>query len=139
MESRESTPFKAWLSTGTPSTGSSVFAATIPGRCAAPPAPAMITCRPRLSADSAYSTIHCGVRCADTIFVSCGTPNCVSVSAAWRIVSQSDLLPMMMPATGVIAELLSLRERVTRLSVVAAQRLRLDNLQALFEHAPQQR
>lgn len=30
--------------TGTPTTGSGVRAATIPGRCAAPPAPATITC-----------------------------------------------------------------------------------------------
>jgi hypothetical protein len=30
--------------TGTPITGSGVAAATMPGRCAAPPAPAMMTC-----------------------------------------------------------------------------------------------
>ena len=29
--------------TGTPNTGTSVFAAIMPGRCAAPPAPAIIT------------------------------------------------------------------------------------------------
>ena len=40
-------PFSAWLSTGTPSTGSAVIDAAMPGRCAAPPAPAMITLRPR--------------------------------------------------------------------------------------------
>ena len=33
--------------TGTPSTGSGVIEAAMPGRCAAPPAPAMITFRPR--------------------------------------------------------------------------------------------
>ena len=43
MESSESRPFKARLSTGTPRTGSVVNAAAIPGRCAAPPAPAMMT------------------------------------------------------------------------------------------------
>jgi hypothetical protein len=43
------------LSTGTPSTGSIVIAAAIPGRCAAPPAPAMIALRPRPCAERAYS------------------------------------------------------------------------------------
>ena len=37
IESSESTPLSAADSTGTPSTGRSVFAAVIPGRCAAPP------------------------------------------------------------------------------------------------------
>ncbi len=45
-------PDSAFDSTGTPSTGSCVFAAVMPGRCAAPPAPAMITRRPRTSADA---------------------------------------------------------------------------------------
>ena len=36
--------------TGTPSTGTVVLAASIPGRCAAPPAPAMIARRPRSAA-----------------------------------------------------------------------------------------
>ena len=44
---RLSRPFSALLSTGTPSTGSVVMAAVMPGRCAAPPAPAMITFSPR--------------------------------------------------------------------------------------------
>ena len=35
---------------GTPSTGSSVIEAVMPGRCAAPPAPAMITFSPRFRA-----------------------------------------------------------------------------------------
>jgi hypothetical protein len=37
--------------------GTSVFAATIPGRCAAPPAAAMITSSPRDSAAAAYSNM----------------------------------------------------------------------------------
>jgi len=37
----------ARLCTGTPKTGSGVSAAAMPGRCAAPPAPAMITLSPR--------------------------------------------------------------------------------------------
>ena len=81
-------------------TGSTVWAATMPGRCAAPPAPAMITSRPRSTAVVAYSAIHAGVRCADTIADSCGTLNRVSTSSAWRIVSQSDWLPMMTPTSG---------------------------------------
>jgi len=47
MESRLSIPFSALLSTGTPRTGSSVIDAAIPGRWAAPPAPAMIAFKPR--------------------------------------------------------------------------------------------
>ena len=43
IDSSESSPCSAWLSTGTPSTGSRVCAATMPGRWAAPPAPAMMT------------------------------------------------------------------------------------------------
>ena len=46
-------PLSAWLSTGTPSTGNAVQAAHMPGRWAAPPAPAMITARPRLAASFA--------------------------------------------------------------------------------------
>ena len=42
---------------GTPITGSVVTAATIPGKCAAPPAPAMITFNPRSFAFWAYSII----------------------------------------------------------------------------------
>ena len=47
IESSESRPFRLLLSTGTPTTGSVVWLATMPGRCAAPPAPAMITRSPR--------------------------------------------------------------------------------------------
>ena len=53
MDSSESMPLSACDSTGTPSTGSDVSDAVIPGRCAAPPAPAMITFSPRCSARSA--------------------------------------------------------------------------------------
>jgi hypothetical protein len=50
IDSSESRPDSARLSTGTPSTGSTVWAAIIPGRWAAPPAPAMITSMPRAAA-----------------------------------------------------------------------------------------
>src|SRR4051812_870680 len=100
IDSSESRPFSAALWTGTPITGRTVCAATIPGRCAAPPAPATITSRPRPTADVAYSAIHCGVRCAETTRASCGTPNSARIAAAWLIVSQSDLLPMITPTRG---------------------------------------
>ncbi len=47
IDSRLSMPDSALLSTGTPSTGSAVIDAAMPGRCAAPPAPATITFSPR--------------------------------------------------------------------------------------------
>ena len=47
MERSESIPSSARVWTGTPMTGSVVEAAIMPGRCAAPPAPATITLRPR--------------------------------------------------------------------------------------------
>ena len=70
MESRESSPLRALDSTGTPKTGKTVFDAVMPGRCAAPPAPAMITSMPRASAPEAYSNKRSGVRWAETTFVS---------------------------------------------------------------------
>ena len=78
IESSESRPLSAWLWTGTPSTGSSVCAATMPGRWAAPPAPAMITSRPRAS--RAVGVLeHAGRACGGRRRRgdSCGTPNCV--------------------------------------------------------------
>ena len=55
MESRLSIPFRLLLSTGTPITGRGVIEAVIPGRCAAPPAPATMTLSPRPRASSAYA------------------------------------------------------------------------------------
>ncbi len=63
------------ISIGTPSTGNARPRAHMPGRCAAPPAPAMMTRRPRSRALLAYSRSRSGVRCAETIRVSCGTPS----------------------------------------------------------------
>src|SRR5581483_7846263 len=45
IDSSESIPSRYFSGTGTPITGSGVTAASMPGRCAAPPAPAMITRR----------------------------------------------------------------------------------------------
>ena len=70
IERSESKPFNAFDSTGTPSTGSTVFEAVMPGRCAAPPAPAIKTSRPRCSAVDAYSNSKSGVRWAETTRVS---------------------------------------------------------------------
>src|SRR2546425_1019928 len=53
MDSSESIPSRYFSGTGTPITGSGVTEATMPGRCAAPPAPAMITRSPRPAAAEA--------------------------------------------------------------------------------------
>ena len=42
---------------GTPITGNGVSEATIPGKCAAPPAPAIITLTPRAAHSRAYANI----------------------------------------------------------------------------------
>src|SRR5271163_257070 len=104
IDSRLSCPDNAWDSIGTPNTGSVVNAAVMPGRCAAPPAPAMITSNPAAFAPLANATNLSGVRCAETMRASWPTPSSCSVSAARRIVGQSDRLPMMM-ATGLDAAL----------------------------------
>src|SRR3546814_2855600 len=52
---------------GTPMTGSVVREATMPGRWAAPPAPAMITRRPLSRAVREYLIMRSGVRWAETI------------------------------------------------------------------------
>src|ERR1700687_4762685 len=54
---------------------------------------------PRDSAVSAYSNSRSGVRCADTIFVSCGTPRASRSCAACCMVSQSDLEPIISPTS----------------------------------------
>src|SRR5690606_13754449 len=100
IDSRLSRPCSARLSTGTPSTGSVVIEATMPGRWAAPPAPAMITWRPRARAVVAYSKRRLGVRCAETIRTSWAIASSSSTAAAWRSVDQSDWLPMIRPTRG---------------------------------------
>ena len=47
---------------GTPITGNVVTEAIIPGRCAAPPAPAIITFKPLVVATAAYFISLAGVR-----------------------------------------------------------------------------
>src|SRR5713101_35417 len=100
IERSESRPLRAFDSTGTPRTGRTVFEAVMPGRCAAPPAPAMMTSMPRLSALEAYLKSRSGVRWAETTRVSCGTPRALSVLETNFMVSQSEPEPMMMPTRG---------------------------------------
>ena len=76
-----------------------VCAATIPGRWAAPPAPAMITFRPWPSAPCAYSAIHAGVRWADTTCLG-RHAELVEHLGSVRMVSQSDFDPMMTATSG---------------------------------------
>ncbi len=100
MESRESTPPTSFVGIGTPMTGRGVREAVIPGRCAAPPAPAIITSIPLEAADLAYSNIRSGVLCAETTLASYGIPRDLRTSAASLITGQSLLLPIIMPTSG---------------------------------------
>ena len=79
----------------------------MPGRWAAPPAPAISTLSPRSRAVAAYSNSRSGVRWADTTRCSWGTSSCSSVSTAWRIVSQSDRDPMITPTSGAVPSLMA--------------------------------
>jgi len=56
----ESTASNELPFTGTPTTGNGVNPATIPGKRAAPPAPAIIILNPLVAAHCAYSTILSG-------------------------------------------------------------------------------
>ncbi len=90
IEYSESCPPRWRVATGTPSTGTTVFAASIPGRCAAPPAPAMIARSPRPAAASAKANISSGMRWADTgDAISWGTAKRSSTCTAALIVAQS--------------------------------------------------
>ena len=100
IESKESLPCKCLLATGTPKTGNVVLAATIPGKCAAPPAPAIITWMPFAAAVSANSNIKSGVRCAETTCASYGTPKSANICAANFMVGQSLSDPIMMATFG---------------------------------------
>ena len=109
IESSESRPLRAFDCTGTPRTGRLVLAAVMPGRCAAPPAPAMMTSRPR--ARALGGVFEQQVRSAvggDHPHLVRNVPSFSSVSAALRRVSQSEAEPMMMPTStficGILAE-----------------------------------
>ena len=81
-------------------TGSGESEASIPGRCAAPPAPAMITLIPRSAASEPKATISRGMRWADRTSASNGTPKSSSAAAAACITGQSESLPMQMATSG---------------------------------------
>src|SRR5574344_546701 len=94
MESRESRPLSAALLIGTPITGRDVIAAAMPGRWAAPPAPAMTMPTPRSLAEAMHSQQNAGVRRALITFFSYGTPNSSRISQAADITSQSLFEPI---------------------------------------------
>ena len=100
MECKESTPSRVGPFTGIPTTGRFDSEAIIPGRCAAPPAPAMITRTPRDSASSQKRFISFGVRWADTMSVSNGTLNWSKIRAASRIPGRSESDPMSTDTNG---------------------------------------
>src|SRR5688572_621745 len=106
IDSRLSWPDSAFDCTGTPSTGRWVSEDTIPGRCAAPPAPATMTLKPSPAAPLANATIRSGVRCAETIRASQATPSLSSTSAAARMVGQSDWLPITMATSAPMSAVL---------------------------------
>ena len=85
---------------GTPITGKVVIDATMPGRCAAPPAPAIITLIPRLAAVEANFINLSGVLCAETTVSSKAMPNSFNCSAAALIIGRSLSLPMMILTIG---------------------------------------
>ena len=93
--------------TGTPSTGSAVFAAVMPGRWAAPPAPAMMTSRPRPRRGPGVleQQIRRAMRGDDAGLV--GDAEAVERVGGVLSVSQSEVDPMMMPTSGFIGALYS--------------------------------
>ena len=95
-------PSRYFSGTGTPITGSGVTEASMPGRWAAPPAPAMITLSPRPSACSPYAIISRGMRCAETTSTSYAISNSSRACAAASMTDQSESDPMTMPTTGLI-------------------------------------
>ena len=101
IASRASIPSSVDLM-GTPITGTVVWAAITPGRCAAMPAAAIITFSPRLLALLAKSVTSCGVRCAERALISNGISNSSSSLAAFSSTGMSDVLPIMMLTIGFI-------------------------------------
>ncbi len=101
MDNMESHPSIELLDfIGTPITGKGEIEATIPGKCAAPPAPAIITNIPRPCALEAKSTIRFGVLCALTMVTSTGIPNSFRISTASCIICRSESLPIITLTNG---------------------------------------
>jgi hypothetical protein len=101
MEYSESTPPRSDVFMGTPITGMGKIAAHIPGRCAAFPAPAMMTLKPFSSALFAYSKNTSGSLWAEMIVIS-KSPSSVSTSAALLITGMSESLPMTIPTFAIL-------------------------------------
>ena len=106
VDRRESIPFSEVEGMGTPITGRIVCAAITPARCAAPPAPAMITLIPRSAAFFAKSALRSGERCADVTSISYAIPNSSSAFAASRMISRSESLPITIETSGLLIRLL---------------------------------
>src|SRR5918993_3173881 len=97
IDNSESMPSRYFSGTGTPMTGSGVTEASMPGRWAAPPAPAMTTDSPRVWACRPHSIISVGIRCAETTSASQATPSSVRISPAACMTGQSESEPITMP------------------------------------------
>jgi hypothetical protein len=100
VESSASNPFKEEESIGTPITGRAEWAATVPAKWAAPPAPAIKIATPFLSASEIYLRVQSGDRWAEVIANSCVTPNSFNTTAACSITAKSDSLPMTILTNG---------------------------------------
>src|SRR5688500_13813628 len=120
IDSRESMPSRYVSGTGTPMTGRGVTEASIPGRWAAPPAPAMTTDRPRVWACRPQSIISVGIRCAETTSASQATPSSVRISPASCITGQSESDPITMPTFAAVC-CVSLMSLLALVAQVAAE------------------
>ncbi|KAH3669382.1 hypothetical protein OGAPHI_001503 [Ogataea philodendri] len=100
IECSESTPSSVEPLTGTPITGSGVMAATIPGRWAAPPAPAMIHLTPLKGASCANLDILSGVLWAETMVTSNGTSNSFRMLQPVAMTGRSESEPMITLMSG---------------------------------------
>ncbi len=92
---------------GTPMTGRVVNAAVTPARCAAPPAPQMMTFKPRAMAPEAYSSSPCGSRWAEMTLASETMLNSFNASVAAFMTGQSESLPIRMPTRGELVLLMN--------------------------------
>jgi lysylphosphatidylglycerol synthetase-like protein (DUF2156 family) len=85
IDSSESRPSSRPSPTGTPITGSVVTEANMPGRWAAPPAPAMMIRNPCSAAPLPNSIMSIGIRCAEMTRATALTPNSAKTSTASRM------------------------------------------------------
>src|SRR5664280_2254623 len=100
IESSESIPSSRDSGTGRPITGRTVTEASMPGRCAAPPAAPIRTPSPRSAAEAPYSSSSWGVRWAESTRTSETTPSWSRMSRAGATTVQSESLPITMPTRG---------------------------------------